>query len=481
MNTTRTRIRIKSALVLASSVLLMDHSAAATAPRLPVISKVQVLYSLVGHHNHLADRVSFYNTQASPLGNTNYVVPHLVYEPFVTLYNPYNTNLTLTTMRVQIANPPVGFRFKKNNDYLRTEFGSGQFLGLARFQIQNENNAAASKTFTLVLGGGTSAGFSGSITLAPGQARTFAVRLETNWTWAMETAGGFQPRGLYDWNTSSDFTNRDNRTSNVFGAECVASDLSPGQFRGGFQTDHLSSSSNRPAATKYSFEANYSYAPVSIKTTDTVSVEAKGVITKGSPNIPDFQLLHLRGLNATPSSDILKSYNFNIANLIPPNGAATIISRTFGAAQILQGPADTTTGGKQPFALFTIAAKSQALQKGLFQATVQPSVTQLYETRLDEVTVFGAVAAAGPSDALTSGIELTRMERIGDDMMLDIAARPDQLANFKVKGTANLAGGFHEDLTSTAVVVEGPANTGVYKVKVDVSGRGPKYFIRVEN
>ena len=103
----------KAARCLGLLLMLQLQSFAQT--RQPVISKVEFIFSMVSHYNHLGERINFYNTAGSPAGNTNYAVPHLVYEPVVTLYNPYNEALTLTKARVKISDPPVGFTFKKNN------------------------------------------------------------------------------------------------------------------------------------------------------------------------------------------------------------------------------------------------------------------------------------------------------------------------------------------------------------------------------
>lgn len=456
-------------------------ASAQTTTLLPIISKVQVLYSLVGHYSHISDRVNFYNSQASPLGNINYVVPHLVYEPFVTLYNPHNTTLTMARSRVMISNPPVGFRFKKNSDYLRNEFAAGEFLGLARFQIANESNPNATKTLTLVLGGGTRTNYASAlIVLQPGEAKTFSARLETNWTWGLETAGGYSPRSFYDWNSSADFTNKDARTTNLFGMEGIAGF----DFRAGFQTDQLSTSSNRPAATKYSFETSNAGGWVAIKTTDTVSVEAKGVdTTVGSP---DFQLALLRGVNTNAAADVAKKFDFTVANLsqVGWNGVPiTSIARTYRVSDILQTPSDTTPGGKLPFAAFTIVAKSSALQQGKFLATPQPTADQLYETRIDEVLDFtDKWINIGPSDAPHGGVVMTQMQRSGDLFFIDVAAQSylGSYSGLRVRGTSDLANGFPDDLTSVSTIRPGPENSGIYKVTIDVSGRGPRYFVRIE-
>ncbi|MES2920226.1 MAG: hypothetical protein V4819_01675 [Verrucomicrobiota bacterium] len=452
---------------------------------LPVISKMQVMYSMVGHYSHIPDRVSFYNSAGSPAGNTNYVVPHLVYEPFVTLYNPHNTELRMSGSRVRLSDPPVGFKFRKNNDYLRAEWATGDtFHGLARFQISNENNSAARKTLTMVLGGGTAASYAGQIVLQPGESKTFAVRIETNWTWGLETAGGYNPRCFYDWDIGRDFTNKDARTVNNYGAESIPT-LG---FRAGFQSDHLSLATGRPAATRYPFESSSGYGSggwVAIKTTDLVRVEAKALrTTAANPAVPDFQLALLRGVNADATADQAKSYSFNAAYLTQPGapGAGVpALARTFSAGSILQSPADVTEGGKTPFAAFTIVAKSKALQCGAFQATVQPASENLYETRLSETQDFYETTNVGPSDAPVSGMNVTNLQRIGNYLMLDIAAVPGTSGTWKVKGTADLANGFPDDLTASSTVIEGPPKTGVYKVKVDVSGRGERYFVRIEN
>jgi hypothetical protein len=468
---------------LASAVCLVSSGGLASGQTLlPIISKVQVQYSMVGHYSHIPSRVDFYNSQGSPLGNTNYVVPHLVYEPFVTLYNPYNTTLTMTRSRVMISNPPVGFRFKKNGDYLRNEFAAGEFLGLARFQIANENNPNATKTLTLVLGGGTPSSYAGQIVLQPGQTKTFSARLETNWTWGLETAGVFTPRCFYDWNVALDFTNKDNRTQNLYGMEAIVGT----DFRAGFQTDQLSVASNRPAATKYPFEASIAGGWVAIKTTDTVRVEAKGIDTNAGT--PDFQLSLLRGVNTNAAADVAKTFNFSISSLTQVGtGGPTVpaITRTFRAGDILQFPNETTPGGKSPFAIFTIVAKSTALQQQKFLATPQPAADQLYEARLDEIVDFtDSLNFIGPSDAPLSGVVMTQMQRSGDLFTIDVAARspiyPGLPSGLKVRGTSDLASGFTDDLTAVSTIMEGPAYSGVYKVTVNVAGRGPRYFVRIE-
>lgn len=192
----------------------------ATERLLPVIAKLQIMFSIVTHHSHVEDRVKFFNTKATnPAGNTNYGCPHLVYDPVVTLYNPYDVAIELPKLRVRIWDPPVLFGFKKNKVWLRDDFAS-QHQGLARFQWRNEKTAKARKSFTLLLTEKTSAATTSApgrrIRLEPGEVKVFSPWVENNWTWDFETTSSGitnKPRAFFDWDATSDFANRDLRST----------------------------------------------------------------------------------------------------------------------------------------------------------------------------------------------------------------------------------------------------------------------------
>ncbi|MEI6656850.1 MAG: hypothetical protein WCP45_18945, partial [Verrucomicrobiota bacterium] len=185
---------------------------------LPVVAKLQILFSVVSHFNHLGGRIDFFDQYGSPPGNTNYAAPHLVYDPVITLWNPYDVALDLTGIRFRLWDPPVGFQFKKNNDWLRDEFASGEFQGIARFQIQNEHNPEGRRYFTLHLRGANTGNTPGArLNLLPGEVKVFSPWVESEWNWAMEIAGGYSPRAFFDWNANSNFGNIDHRTQNPMG------------------------------------------------------------------------------------------------------------------------------------------------------------------------------------------------------------------------------------------------------------------------
>ncbi len=330
---------------------------------LPVVAKLQVAFSVVTHYNHVGDRVNFYNQHGRPKGNQNYAAPHLVYDPVITLYNPYDVRLELDKLRVRIWDPPVVFGFRKNEAWLRPDFANGNYHGLGRFQIASEKNEDARKAFTLLLTDSGRRGTPGqSIVLEPGEVRVFSPWVEKNWTWGMETGGGdYSPRAFFDWRLEDDFGNRDNRTGNDFGIETI-----PGwDPRAGLQTDHLSYAGDRPRPTRYDFEVEHGMNAgwLAIKRDDEFSVVAKPGRTVNERRSPDFQVDLLAGVRENPGSDIVRSYVFNFEDVERELYASTSrrdreIERTFLVDDLLQEPSDNSPGGKSPFAILTMTAKT---------------------------------------------------------------------------------------------------------------------------
>lgn len=338
---------------------------------LPVVAKLQVMFSMVTHYAHIPDRVAFFNTKGNPAGNNNFGVPHLVYDPVITLYNPYDVTLNLQKLRVRVWDPPVLFAMKKNADWLRPEFGSGDFHGLARFQILNERNTAARRFFTMYLRELSGAVPGKAITLQPGEVKVFSPWVESDWSWGKEVGSGdgYAPRAFFDWKAENDFGNKDGRTGQAFGLETV-----PGwDPRAGLQADHLSYGS-RPDATRYDFEKsnNWNGGWLGIRISDTFTVQAKPGKAHTNASRPDFRVDILAGSvndyvannpiqSAENSRDILRTYQFRFANPtgeMSSNPSNPVISRTFKVGDILQTPADRTVGGKTPFAILSMGAKT---------------------------------------------------------------------------------------------------------------------------
>ena len=338
---------------------------------LPVIAKLQIMFSVVSHYNHISDRVNFYENNGNPKGNNNYGAPHLAYDPVITLYNPYDVALDLTKLRVRIWDPPVVFGMKKNGNWLRDDYATGNFHGLGRLQINNQFNQDARRYFSFLLTdvrAGANPQPGNRITLQPGELKVFSPWVERDWNWRKETAGGYTPRAFFDWNADNNFGNKDGRTGNTFGVETV-----PGwDMRAGLQVDHLTYSDNkRPTNTLYDFEnpAMKGNGWLAIKLTDTFGVEARPgrTVSSNLPNQPDFVVDLLAGQKFDASkpddtsNDMLRTYRFRLGNPIneiSSNPSNPTIKRNFRVGQILQAPDDPDPGGKSPFAILSMTAKT---------------------------------------------------------------------------------------------------------------------------
>ena len=341
-------------------------------PRLlPVISKLQMVFSLVAHEEHIGSRVAFYNTNGVPRGNHHYAVPKIGYDPVVTLYNPYDVELRLPHLRVRIWDPPVVFRFKKNGVYVRPDFQRGDFHGLARFQIVNELNPFARKYFNLILSDGGSNGQPGNpIVLQPGEVKVFSPYIENEWTWGFETRDQWRPRSFFDWNVHSGFGLKDNRPLGPlgqFGLHCV-----PGwNARAGLVTDHLSYGNGgaRPQASKYNWEGSFARGPVLVQKKHTFTVEAKPGKAPRPANQPDFIVEILAGQNVdaiqnggrVENKDLLRRFEFKFADVVQELSETPddpVIERTFEVGDIYQSDDDQSPGGKTPFGILTMTAKT---------------------------------------------------------------------------------------------------------------------------
>jgi hypothetical protein len=400
---------VPSATELAPSFDGMDYS-----PRkerlLPVIAKMQLVFSIVSHHAHIQDRKDFMDNKGDPRGNDNHAVPHIVYEPVITLYNPYDVALDLKKLRIRVWDPPVGFRFAKVMsgavNWYREEMKNGEFHGLARFNDINERNTAARRWFTLFLTDGTSQAAANTLRLQPGEVKVFSSRVESDWSWSYELANQYAPRSFFDCRVNNNFGNIDSRTGNNLGVEAV-----PGwDLRAGLQTDHLSYGSLRPPATLYEFEnvgdwRSPKFGFVSIRITDEVQVELKALRTTAiDSSVPDFQVDVLAGENEDVTQDILRSFRFNFANPtaeISENPANPVISRKYRVADTLQKWTETGIGGKKPLAMLEMTARTTrdplddskawvfnnpVVEGGEQTTSVVGAANQSYDVRLIELT-----------------------------------------------------------------------------------------------
>lgn len=375
-----------------------------TAERLiPVIAKFQLVFSLVTHDifnidngpsDPINQRRKWWDTYANPKGYKNYGVPHLVYDPVITLYNPYDVTLDLTKTRVRMWDPPVGFRFKKVDKLTGEEIDfrdpTDKFWGLAQLNGDWEADDNARKCFTLVMADGTPSAMGNRLLLKPGEVKVFSPRVHPTWNYGQETSTGYSMGAgsvFFDWKSDSNFGNVDARSpsgNGRFGIESV-----PGwDVKAGLQLDHLSfggHSAPRPDRTRYSFEKAPPFPRwdgwIAIKKTDDVVVECKPLVRSGSATAAQFQVDMLAGIqpgNITPDIsgdttnsgvkvDTLRSYKFTFSDAQPVEleenpAAPKIIRRKFNVGAILQPDSAASPqqllGFKKPFAMLEMTART---------------------------------------------------------------------------------------------------------------------------
>lgn len=361
---------------------------------LPVLAKLQVAFSIVTHNEHIGGRVNFYNTNGGPGGNSNYGVVHLVYDPIVTLYNPYDVALNLDQLRIRIWDPPVGFKFSKvvagspaafrPTNPTPTDAQNQGFFSLARFQQEFENDASARKAVTMILTDGTSDAAGRGLKLLPGEVKVFSPRVDSAWTWGMETRDELNPYAFFDWRSSSNFGNIDHRTNNQMGLESV-----PGWTgRAGLSGDHLSFGS-RPDSTRYDFEKNQgmgAYVPIRLNATssggaDSVQVEVKvmharertkdtksfqvDILAGKDPGDLNYKAVNSDAANSGVAADRLRSYSFTFPGTPPDpraeilaTGTPSTIKRIYKASELLQAAGDNGPGGKKTIAMLEMSART---------------------------------------------------------------------------------------------------------------------------
>ena len=349
---------------------------------LPAIAKFQLVFSLVSHHPFdVSGRRQFLNSNGDPKGFQNYGVIHLVYDPVVTLYNPYDVTLDLSKTRIRIWDPPVGFRFRKidkqagSDTYFRT---GEQFDGLAQLQLAGEADPNARKCFTLVLADGTSQRLNTTLQLKPGEVKVFSPRVENGWTFGKEVSSGYSMTSgtFFDWDQTKNFGNTDRRVTARYGQYGVES--APGwNVIAGLQTDHLAQAAGRNPLTQYAFEKGRAEGFVTMRLTDEVVAEVKPIIRSGTA-ATHFQVDVMAGLRTATDSgknvsadtfnieeiaDTLRSYRFNFNGTDPSeelsaDPANPIISRSFQVGSILQPDTGKQTGFKKPFAMLEMSART---------------------------------------------------------------------------------------------------------------------------
>ena len=184
---------------------------------LPTLAKVQMLFSLIGHDIYEypppvgspipIDAPAIHEPQASSFRGTIYNYDlHLLYQPIVTLHNPYNVAIECSDLRVEFINVPFAMQVFRN--------GIPQSIGIVPFETMTNDNkfGDSGKLFGMNLKDKTYDGKPGSTTfrLLPGEVKVFSPYIDPNFTWRDALLGGTGTNQFWDivlasgWTTNMD-------------------------------------------------------------------------------------------------------------------------------------------------------------------------------------------------------------------------------------------------------------------------------------
>ena len=191
-----------------------------TAPKLPVISpvlaKVDIVFSLVTQDltdsNEATLSAGSWNDgwiakyEAADPGHAH-CMTWLVFEPIITLWNPYNVPIQFPSLSVGFNDLPIGVHVRKNagNNGWQDTVGmlpGGDICYWVRFSAMNEGSGGGSANncgFFVRLQGTSSSGIpspTSPINLDPGEVRIFTAYVPKNATWASVKNNFMLERGV---------------------------------------------------------------------------------------------------------------------------------------------------------------------------------------------------------------------------------------------------------------------------------------------
>lgn len=337
----------------------------------PVVAQLQIIFSMVTHPlsmTKVGNWVSAYNA-ADPNFANQHLRAWLVFEPVVTLWNPYSVPIQFDSMSIGLDKLPIAFRFGKKEGRARAvdmrvleAQGSRinrSFWPLSQFVwFGGKDNAITNFSFN-VRGGNVDSGMSGEpVVLQPGENKVFSTFVRQGQNWG-SVFRDFMIQSSADVGAG-------NRSSLVKGVDMVEgyNDV------GGFRFDHLGrNNANRAAASLYSFERSSinsgRFHVMVLRPQDSVIVKAKLANNDASTDqeVDDMNhftmLVEMDQLGNISSDEILGStFTVRETDRLYEDPDEDVIERSYVADTISQLAGDADRGGKEPFAVFTMSAKS---------------------------------------------------------------------------------------------------------------------------
>lgn len=347
----------------------------------PVVAKLQILFSLVTHPLSTKGNATItraYNTEDSAFAG-QHLRAWLSFEPIVTLWNPYSVPIEFDGLSIRLDKIPVAFRFAKDaggrtgEADLRVEDPqTGDRINRSYWPLSNfvwgggKEDAISNFSFDIT-GGDMSSGISReAVRLEPGENKIFTAFIQEGDSWE-DVKDDFCIQG-------SGAVGSSNARSVIKNVPFVEG----WNTMGGFRVDHIARwQASRNIFSLYDFERRATTSPqntlidqnwfmwCALRPQDSIVVKAK--LANNDVNsdredeaTDDFTMLVEMDRKGGIKSDRILGNSFTVQqkeNLYEEDVAIPIV-RSFPAITILQEESDTTRGGKTPFAVFTMTAKT---------------------------------------------------------------------------------------------------------------------------
>lgn len=342
-----------------------SNSAPKRAVLTPVVAKVDIVFSLVTHDL----RNQYQNKYAQQDQNRTHYSPWLVFEPVVTMWNPYNVPVEFSELKLYFDKIPVGFRFQKkegrgawtevrNVSTDNTEY----WWPLSRYIWGGGKEDAITEFFVRLVGGGAGSRPGGDVVLEPGETRVFTANVTASETWG-------QVKNDFIITSSSDAKNKIQAGGN--GVEYTG-----GWNRtGGFRFDHLSRfQSYRNPSSLYSFERRMNnrndWHWVALRSSDGFRVRAR-LLDNDNPDTNEsadddrdrsFSMklsLMTQDARLTDTQKVIQDMTIEVDDFhkLYREGEPKIIEHDIIAAEAYQAESARGPGGKSPFAVLSLTAK----------------------------------------------------------------------------------------------------------------------------
>ncbi|MEP4076702.1 hypothetical protein [Haloferula sp.] len=332
----------------------------------PVVAKVDIVFSMVTHD--LRSNYQAKYRRADP-NNTHYS-PWLVFEPVVTMWNPYNVPVKFSELKLFFDKIPVGFRFQKKEGRgrwsdVRNQSGdtTEYWWPLSRFIWGGGKTDAITEFYVRLMGGTSDTRPGGDIILSPGETRVFTAHVLSRETWGQ---------------VKNDFiiTNSNDAKSKIQAGGSGVNYTGGWNRTGGFRFDHLARWQDlRNPASVYSFEKNTlknrnDWHWIALRGSDGFRAKARLLDNDNPDNDASadndrdrsFSMkvaLMAQGANMGEARKVVQNMDIEVEDFhkLYREGEPKIIEHDIIAEEAYQSEGDRGPGGKSPFAVLSLTAK----------------------------------------------------------------------------------------------------------------------------